>query len=312
MERETTAMSWHRLPGEAVLRALGTSTEGLSPSEARRRLAEHGANVLTEGERRTPAAMFLAQFTDFMILVLLAAALISGLLGDLTDTLVIAAIVLLNTVVGFVQEYRAERAMDALRALAAPAATVLRAGRSERLPAAQIVPGDVVLLEAGGVVPADLRLLEAAVLRVDEAALTGESAPVEKTTDPLPDPTLPVADRRNLAYKGTVVTYGRGRGVAVATGMATEFGKIATMLQETAEVTTPLQRRLGAFGRRVAVAALAICAVVFVAGIARGEELLLIFMTAVSLAVAAIPEALPAVVAITLALGARKMVASRP
>ena len=293
-----------------MLQALGTA-DGLTTAEARRRLDQHGPNVLTESRRRGPLTMFLAQFRDFMILVLLAAATVSGLVGDLKDTVVIAAIVLLNAVLGFAQEYRAERAMAALRALAAPEATVRREGRLQRIAAADVVPGDIVVLEAGAVVPADLRLIDAAMLRVDEASLTGESAPVEKTSDALPDPALPIADRRNLAYKGTVVTYGRGNGVVIATGMATQFGKIATLLEAAGEGQTPLQRRLATFGRRLAVVALGICGVVFAAGVTRGEDVLLMFMTAVSLAVAAIPEALPAVVAIALALGARKMVATR-
>jgi P-type Ca2+ transporter type 2C len=308
VEERRQAMNWHERSANEVVGGL-SRPEGLTTAEARQRLVEHGPNVLTASERRGPLAMFLAQFRDFMILVLLAAATISGLVGDLKDTMVITVIVLLNAVLGFVQEYRAERAVAALRALAAPTATVLRDGQPERIPAASIVPGDMVLLEAGAVVPADLRLTEAAMLKVDEAALTGESVPVEKTSEALRDPALPVAERRNLAYKGTVVTYGRGQGVAVTTGMATEFGKIATMLEAAGEVKTPLQRRLAAFGRRLTIVALAICGVVFVTGIARGEDALLMFMTAVSLAVAAIPEALPAVVAITLALGARKMVA---
>ena len=305
-----TARSWHERSVADVMRAL-SRPYGLASTEARDRLAAHGPNALAEAPPRSALAMFSAQFRNFMILVLLAAAAISGVVGDLKDTIVIAAIVLLNAVLGFVQEYRAERAMAALRALAAPMAMVMRDGRPERIPAATIVPGDLVLLEAGTVVPADLRLTEAAMLKVEEAALTGESVPVEKTSDALPDPALPIGDRKNLAYKGTVVTYGRGRGIAVATGMATEFGKIATMLATAGEVQTPLQRRLTAFGRRLAVMALGICAVVFVTGIARGESALLMFMTALSLAVAAIPEALPAVVAITLALGARTMVAKQ-
>jgi Ca2+-transporting ATPase len=291
-----------------VLERLRTSPRGLTPAEARRRLAEHGPNVLAEGKRRTALGMFFGQFSDFMILVLVAAALISGLIGDVKDTVTIVTIVLLNAALGFVQEHRAERAIEALKAMAAPAATVLRDGESTRIPTAEIVPGDVVLLEAGAIVPADLRLLTAVYLNVEEAALTGESVPVEKTTEPLPDEALPIGDRRNLAHKGTVVTYGRGSGVAVATGMATEFGKIAMMLEEAGEVRTPLQKRLAGFGRRLAVAALAISALVFIGGIVRGEDPLLMFLTAVSLAVAAIPEALPAVVTITLALGARKMV----
>jgi Ca2+-transporting ATPase len=304
-------MTWHDRSAAEVLGALGSSVHGLEPAEARRRLDAHGPNRLIEQRRRTALRILLAQFRDFMILVLLAAAVISGWVGDLEDTLVISAILVLNAAIGFVQEHRAERALAALRRLAAPSAIVVRSGPQERIPASQIVPGDVVLLEAGAIVPADLRLLEAAALRVDEAVLTGESVPVEKMSEALTDPTLPVADRRNLAYKGTTITYGRGRGVAVATGMATEVGRIATLLQHAGDVKTPLQRRLGAFGRRLAVVALAICAVVFAAGIARGESPFLMFMTALSLAVAAIPEALPAVVAITLALGARKMVATR-
>jgi len=304
-------MDWHRQPAEAVLETLRASPGGLTRDEARERLAVHGPNLLREGPRRTALGLLARQFTDFMILVLLAAAVISGLIGDVVDTMAIVAIVVLNAVIGFVQEYRAERAMAALRAMAAPTATVLRDGATASIPAADLVPGDVVLLEAGRIVPADLRLLEAARLRVEEAALTGESVPVEKATAPLPGEALPVGDRTNMAYKGTTVTYGRGRGVVVAAGMQTEFGRIAASLQETEEVKTPLQRRLTRFGKNVSVAVLAICAVVFVAGLARDEPPLLIFLVAVSLAVAAIPEALPAVVTISLALGARKLVAKK-
>jgi Ca2+-transporting ATPase len=293
---------------EAVLDALGTSAGGLSQAEAGRRLAEHGPNVLVEATRRTPLRLFIGQFTDFMILVLLAAAVISGLIGDYKDGIAIVAIVVLNAAIGFVQEYRAERAMEALKAMAAPTATVVRGGEPVAVPAAEIVPGDVVLLEAGGIVPADLRLVEAARLKVDESALTGESVPVEKVARLLHEETLPLGDRTNMAHKGTVVTYGRGVGAAVATGMATEFGKIAALLREAREVKTPLQRRLADLGRRLAVAVLVICAVTFGVGILRGEPPILMFLTAVSLAVAAIPEGLPAVVTISLALGARKMV----
>jgi Ca2+-transporting ATPase len=252
--------------------------------------------------------MLAAQFSDFMILVLLVAAVISGLIGEATDTIAIIVIVVLNAVIGFIQEYRAERAMEALKAMAAPMATVLRDGRTTAIPASGLVPGDLVLLEAGGIVPADIRLLESVHMRVDESALTGESIPVEKSIDPISDATLPLGDRKNMAHKGTIVTYGHARGVVVATGMRTEFGKIAALLQQGEDLKTPLQRRLSHFGRRMAIAALVICAVVFAMGIVRGEALLLMFLTAVSLAVAAIPEALPAVVTIALALGARAMV----
>jgi P-type Ca2+ transporter type 2C len=300
--------NWHEMVVDATIDHVKSSRQGLSAEEARRRLAAHGPNVLAEGRRRSPWRMFVDQFKDFMILVLLVAAVISGLIGEATDTIAIIVIVMLNAVIGFVQEYRAERAMEALKAMAAPHATVLRGRDIGTVPASELVPGDIVLLEAGGIVPADLRLLESARLRVDESPLTGESVAVDKIVEPIAGDTLPLGDRRNMAYKGTTVTYGHGRGVVVATGMATEFGKIATLLQEAGETSTPLQRRLAHFGRRLAVVALVICGVIFAVGILRGEEPLLMFLTAVSLAVAAIPEALPAVVTISLALGARKMI----
>ena len=243
-------MVWYQQPAEAALVTLRTSADGLTAAEASRRLAEHGPNLLREGKRRTALGLLAGQFTDVMILVLLAAAVISGLIGDVVDTIAIVAIVVLNAAVGFVQEYRAERAMAALKAMAAPTATVVRDGMIVVIPAIELVPGDVVLLEAGRIVPADLRLVEAARLRVEEAALTGESVPAEKTTAVLSDDALPVGDRTNMAYKGTIATYGRGRGVVVATGMDTEFGKIAASLQAAEEVKTPLQRRLGRFGQQ--------------------------------------------------------------
>jgi Ca2+-transporting ATPase len=299
---------WHQMSGGAALQALESTPQGLHTQEAERRLAAVGPNEITGGKRRTPLRMFLDQFTDFMILVLLAAAVISGLIGEAKDAVAIIVIVILNAVIGFIQEYRADRAMEALKAMAAPTATVGRDGGVTLIPASRLVPGDVVWLEAGNIVPSDLRLLDSSRLRVDESALTGESIPVEKTSAPLSEDTPPLGDRKNMAFKGTVVTYGHGRGVVVATAMATEFGRIATLLQQTDDVKTPLQRRLSQFGRRMAVSALAICAVVFAMGILRGDAPLLMFLTAVSLAVAAIPEALPAVVTIALALGARSMV----
>jgi Ca2+-transporting ATPase len=307
----THVVSWHRQPVVTVLEDLRSSPGGLTSRDARERLAVHGPNLLREGPRRTALGLLAGQFTDFMILVLLAAAIVSGLIGDVVDTIAILAIVGLNAAIGFVQEYRAERAMVALKAMAAPTATVLRDGATAVIPAADLVPGDVVLLEAGRIVPADLRLLETARLRAEEAALTGESVPVEKTTAPLPAEGLSVGDRTNMAYKGTTVAYGRGRGVVVATGMQTEFGRIAASLQQAEEVKTPLQRRLTRFGKNLSFAVLAICGVVFAAGLARGEPPLPIFLVAVSLAVAAIPESLPAVVTISLALGARKLVAKQ-
>lgn len=301
-------MRWHQKKTDEVIEDLGSSLKGLSPEEAEKRLQEYGPNELKEKKKKTVFMMFLDQFKDFMIIVLMAAAVISGIIGEPSDTIAIVVIVVLNAVIGFVQEYRAEKAMAALKKMAAPTATVIRNGMPENIPASQLVPGDVVLLDAGKVVPADLRLTEAAQLKVEEAALTGESIPVEKHTKALHDELLPIGDRKNMAYKGTFVTYGRGVGVIAATGMDTELGKIATMLQEEEEVKTPLQKRLTTFGRKLAIAVLAICAIVFTVGIMRGEQVFLMLLTAISLAVAAIPEALPAVITISLALGAKKMV----
>ena len=244
-----------------------------------------------------------------MILVLIAAAVVSGLIGDLVDTLVILVIVVLNAAIGVVQAWRADRALAALRQLAAAQATVLRGGQVRQVPAHGLVPGDIVLLEAGNQVPADLRLIEIAQLQVDESALTGESVTVAKHAGVLGGALHALGDRLNMAFKGTTATHGRGRGLVVATGMQTELGKVAGLLERDTDRSTPLQRRLAAFGKRLALAVLAICAVIFVVGVLRGEPLLLMVLTAISLAVAAIPEALPAVVTVLLALGARRMVA---
>jgi len=303
----TLLMTWHTKDIDDVYNNLRSSPEGLSPEESARRLAEHGPNELTEKKKRAPVMMFIDQFRDFMILVLIAAAIVSGFIGEVSDTVAIGVIIILNAVLGFVQEFRAEKAMDALRKMAAPVATVTRGGRTVNIPASELVPGDVAVLEAGNIVPADMRLTEAVHLRVDESALTGESMPAEKHTATLKNDNVPLGDRRNMAYKGTVVTYGRGTGVVTATGMQTEFGRIATMLQDEEGVKTPLQKKLDIFGKRLSVAILLICAIVFGTGILRGEPPLLMLLTAISLAVAAIPEALPAVVTITLAVGARKM-----
>jgi len=301
-------MDWHQKDVEEITGQLGTSSKGLSSGEAAKRLQEHGPNELKEGKKKTLLMMFLDQFKDFMIIVLIVAAVISGFIGELSDTIAIIVIVVLNAVIGFVQEYRAEKAMAALKKMAALSATVVRDGLTETLSASQLVPGDIVVLDAGKVVPADMRLIETAILKVEEAALTGESVPVEKHPHLLHDKHLPLGDRKNMSYKGTIVTYGRGTGIVVSTGMNTELGKIANMLQEEEEVKTPLQKRLASFGQKLAIAVIAICAIVFGVGIMRGEPPLLMLLTAISLAVAAIPEALPAVITISLALGAKKLV----
>jgi len=299
---------WHALSAAEAFDALGSGPAGLDSAEAARRLSAHGANRLVEKRKRTLMGMFFDQFKDFMIIVLIAAALFAGILGEAADTIAIIVIVVLNAVLGFSQEYRAEKAMAALKKMAASLATVVRDGIPGAVPAADLVPGDIVHLEAGNIVPADLRLTEVAKLKVEEAALTGESMPSEKQTDTLADKGLSIGDRTNLAYKGTAISCGRGAGVVIATGMQTELGRIATMLQDEVEDKTPLQKRMVAFGKKLGLAVLAICAIVFVVGILRGESPVLMMLTAISLAVAAIPEALPAVITIALAIGAKKMV----
>ncbi len=301
-------MHWYQREVTEVIKSLGSSLQGLPSEEIQRRVEHYGLNELEEKKQKTWIVMFLDQFKDFMILILITAAIISGIIGEPADTIAIAVIVVLNAVIGFIQEYRAEKAMAALKKMAAPIAIVVRANQTTQIPASQIVPGDIVVLEAGKVVPADIRLIEAAHLKVEEAVLTGESFPAEKHSDALGDPLLALGDHKNMAYKGTIVTFGRGTGVVVATGMETELGKIATMLLEEEEVKTPLQKRLAAFGKRLAIAVLTICAIIFFIGLVRSEPPLLMLLTAISLAVAAIPEALPAVVTISLALGAKKMV----
>ncbi len=293
---------------DEVLTSLNSSPSGLTAAEAQARLAKYGPNELAERKKKTALMMFLDQFRDFMILVLIGAAVISGIIGEPADTAAIVVIVLLNAALGFSQEYRAERAMEALRKMAASVAVVVRDNERQAIAAAELVPGDIAVLDAGRIVPADMRVIESAQLRTEEAALTGESLPAEKTIERLAADSLALGDRKNMVYKGTVVTYGRGMGVVVATGMDTELGRIASMIQGEEEGKTPLQKRLAAFGRKLAYAVLAICVIIFVAGILRGEEPVGIFLVAVSLAVAAIPEALPAVVTIALALGARQMV----
>lgn len=303
-----TPASWHTRSVDATVRELATSRAGLSSSEVPVRRERFGANTLPEARQRSLGRMLLDQFSDFMILVLIAAAVISGIVGEPSDTVAIVVIVLLNAVIGFVQEWRAERAMAALRKMAAPLARVRRDDNVLDVPASEVVPGDVVLLEAGNVVPADLRLIEAAQLRISEAALTGESHAVDKHAEALSTQALPIGDRANMAWKGTLVANGRASAVVVATGRDTELGRIADLLADAQETKTPLQQRLARFGARLAWSVLAICAIVLAAGLARGEPPALMFLTAVSLAVAAIPEALPAVVAISLALGAAKMI----
>jgi Ca2+-transporting ATPase len=302
-----TTTDWHVLDAERTLVVLGSIADrGLSSEEAGRRLAVHGPNVLPRAPRRGALRLLLAQFADVLVLLLVGAAVVASFVGEPEDIVAIVAIVVLNAALGFAQAFRAERAIDALRAMSAPLARVRRDGADVTVDAAMLVPGDIVLLESGARVPADLRLIEARSLALDEAPLTGESNPAEKTRDPL-ERDVSLADRRNMAYTGTSVSRGRGTGTVIATGTRTELGRVATLLQNEDEVQTPLQKRLSRLGSILAITALALCALIFAAGLLRGEPPMLMLMTALSLAVAAIPEALPAIVTMSLALGAHRM-----
>ncbi|MBI3353811.1 MAG: calcium-translocating P-type ATPase, PMCA-type [Nitrospirae bacterium] len=298
---------WHLLISEAVLERLRTSKAGLTSTEAREGLAKYGPNQLKEAKKKSPLLLFLKQFADILVIILIAAAIISALTGDVTDTAVIIVIVFLNATIGFTQEYRAERAMAALKKLESPFVVVIRDGAHTKIPAHEIVIGDIVELSAGDRIPADLRLIEVHNLNLEEAALTGESMPVEKITEQLAGD-VGLADKRNMAFMGTIITYGRAVGVVTATGMDTELGKIAHLIQEAEDKKTPIQERLHSMGKWLALIAFLLCGVVFAAGILRGEPMQLMFLTAISLAVAAIPESLPAVITIVLALGAYRMV----
>ncbi len=302
------ANSWHDQAVEHVaIEFKADLVHGLATGEAAERLHTHGPNALRKGKPVSPLAILARQFESLVIWVLIVAAAVSASLGEMIDGIAIIAIVALNAVIGFFQEYRAEKAAAALARLAAPRARVIRDGRAQVLPAAAIVPGDVLVLEAGDLVAADSRLLEASVLRTTEAALTGESEPVEKRPGVFPLETA-IADRRNMVFLGTSVAAGSARALVVATGMSTEIGHIARLLETATDDATPLQRRLDQVARRLLWACLAIVAIVFGLGLLRGIGLFELFLSAVSLAVAAVPEGLPAVVTVALALGVQRMV----
>jgi len=325
---ETKKMSWHTRTGHEVAEALGVKTEsGLTAAAARARLAQYGPNELAERPRPGFWQLLLGQFNNFIVIILIVSAVISLLLGEIIDASAIMAIVILNAVLGVIQESKAEEALAALKKMAAPEARVLRDGHRITVPGRELVPGDIVFLEAGNYVPADLRLIESVNLRIDEASLTGESAPVEKVAGVKLAEDVPLGDRINSAFVGTTVTYGRGAGLVIATGMQTQIGLIAEMIQTYEEEPTPLQRRLDQLGRWLGVGALIICGLVFVEAVIQDTELSIIagqglmpylvqtkeqiidlFIVAVSLAIAAVPEGLPAVVTICLALGMREMV----
>ena len=311
---ELLSVHWHTVPPEQVVEQLGSNVDqGLTSDEAKKRLTHYGFNRLTEKPPTSFFRMVINQLNNFIIYLLIAAAVISALLGDEVEAIAILLIVVLNAVLGVIQESRAEKALAALKKMAAPEAQVVRDGHRISIPSYELVPGDIVYLEAGNFIPADLRLFESVNLRVEEAALTGESLPVQKKTETSTEQNIPLGDRKNITFMGTTVNYGRGRGVVIGTGMHTQLGLIADMLQSVGEESTPLQQRLESLGRLLGYGALLVCLLVFVIGLVRAPLIDFsvvtgLFMVAVSLAVAAVPEGLPAVVTISLALGMREMV----
>src|SRR5438876_7899249 len=318
--RRTMADDWHSLPADAVLKRLDASPLGLDSQEAARRLSRFGANELVQTARVNPLRILLSQFVDVLVIVLIIAAIISAALGllqgenaDLYDAVLIIVIVVMNAILGFVQEYRAERSLEALKNLAAPKAHVLREGGIVAVPSRELVPGDVAVLTAGDRIPADARLFEVASLRVNEASLTGESLPISKAVDALPRDSF-LGDRKNMVFMGTAVDGGRGKAVIVETGMATQLGKIAGLVQQETKEETPLQKQLDRLGRQIGIAVLLAAGLIFVIGVLRelpgldASHVELLFLTAVGLSVAAIPEGLPATVTISLALGLQRMI----
>ncbi len=302
------ARPWHTIDVEEAAAWFGVDLErGLNEGQAAIRLKEYGYNCIRE-RRKTPAwSIFIQQFKDFMVLVLLGATFLSFFMGEFADAATILAIVVLNAILGFIQENRAERSLDAIKRLASPTARVLREGEDKKKAASELVPGDIILLETGDRVPADALLLEAVALEAEESPLTGESQPVKKRPGRIQDKNTPLGDRYNMVFMGTMITRGRGKGLVVASGMDTEMGAIAGMIQEVGNDTTPLQKRLNQLGKYLVDACLLVVALVVVTGVYRGEPMQRMFMAGVSLAVAAIPEGLPAIVTIGLALGVQRM-----
>lgn len=298
---------FHTLTVEETFSKLSVAPGGLDTQEASGRLAQYGRNELREGRKKTLLGRLLDQFRNVMVIILLVAAAISGFLGEWTDTVIILAVVVLNAILGVVQESKAEKALEALKQMSKPFAKVKRNGVVSQLKSEEIVPGDIVLLEAGDFVPADMRLVEVASLKIEEAALTGESVPVEKSTAQIDKKDIVIGDRKNMAYLGSSVTYGRGVGLVTSTGMGTEVGKIAGYLNAEEADQTPLQKKLEEMGKFLSVAVVVIAVVIFAAGVLQGRNYFEMFLTAVSLAVAAIPEGLPAIVTILLAIGVQKM-----
>ncbi len=298
---------FHTYDEKATLEKLNSGVDGITEEEAVKRIDLYGKNQLLEEKRKTIFVMFLEQFKNVMIIILLIAAVISGLTHELTDSIIILAVVIINAVLGVLQESKAEKALAALKNMSSPYAKVKRNGEVRQIKSEELVPGDIVLLEAGDYVPADMRLLQSASLKIEEAALTGESVPVEKSIEKIDKTDIVIGDRKNMVYFGSSVSYGRGLGVVTAIGMSTEVGKIASHISNNESQQTPLQKKLGEMTKYLTIAIIAISIIIFFAGVIQGQNYLDMFLTAISLAVAAIPEGLPAVITIVLALGVQKM-----
>jgi Ca2+-transporting ATPase len=311
-ERCNLKKEWYLQSVEEVTNNLQTDINtGLTNEQVAKKQVEYGLNQLKAKKKKSLLKKFINQFKDFTIIVLIIAAIVSGIVGvsegeGITDTVIILIVVILNAVIGVAQESKAEKSLEALQKLSDHSSKVIRNGKLDVIPSKMLVPGDIVVLETGDYIPADLRIVEAVNLKVQESALTGESVPIEKQVQELAGEDIGIADRNNMLFSSSLVTYGRGKGIVVETGMNTEVGKIATMLDSTEENITPLQQKLNGLGKILGIVALAICAVIFVIGLLYGKEPIHMFMTAVSLAVAAIPEGLVAVSTIVLAVGVRK------
>ena len=306
--------NWFNQTTDEVVTTLKTDIEkGLSLDEVKKRQEEYGLNELKAKKKKSLIVKFLEQFKDFMIIVLIISAIISGIVGmsngeGITDTIIIMVVIIVNAIIGVAQENKAEKSLEALQKLSSHVAKVMRNGKLEVVPSRELVPGDIVVLDTGDYVPADLRIIEAVNLKSQESALTGESVPVEKTEAKIDDEKIGIGDRVNMLFSSSLITYGRGKAIVTDTGMNTEVGKIADIINTAEDQGTPLQQKLNKLGKTLGIVALAICAVIFVVGLLYGKEPMRMFMTAVSLAVAAIPEGLPAVFTIVLAIGVQRMV----
>ncbi len=302
-------LNWYNKSANSVASEIGVDvSRGLSNEEVQEKIKIHGYNELKEKEKESLFSKIIRQLKDFLVIILIVASIVSVLVGEVTDSIVIIAIVIINAVLGVLQEGKAEKALEALRKMSSPNAKVFRNGHMEIIPAKMLVPGDIILLEAGDIIPADIRLIESVNLKIEEASLTGESVPVEKHAERAFDKEIGIGDRLNMAYMSTIVSYGRGRGIVVETGNGTEIGKIADAIQTIKEEATPLQRKLDEMSKWLGIVCLGVCGIVFAVGLLRGGDILEMFMVSISLAVAAIPEGLPAVVTIVLALGMKRMV----